>query len=293
MIDNQIQIDYRLIDKSELSKKNGLISNFEITVDSCKVELDYEYKGEPNNNRIQLQLSGKINQKSIIADYGLNPNIELPYQYPKSFELSDTNGDFIAVPHNQGIYLIRVDSNNKHLIKYQTNKFQTCFFVDNLFVLVEDKGFKIVDLADFKECLILFDNEQKVFINAIQLQGNQIYTIIQDVEINQMKLFVFDKLNCSIDNYSEYNLADLIESKHLSESLKYEKETKLAGIPDFHYNSLIDSWRFVTNNKWNSLIGRIEDWLQPEKHGDYFIRKERYDYIELDIKTFANNVYTK
>lgn len=284
MTDNQIKIDYRFVDKDELSHMNGLISHFETNINSNKILVDYKYKGEPNNNRIQLELSGEIEGKSIISSYGIDKNIELPYQYPKHFELSDSNGDFIAIPHNQGVYILRTDSNDKYLIKYQTRNFQTCFFVGDLFVLVEDKGFKIVDLTDFTERFVLFGNEQKIFINALLLKENQVYVIIQDVEINQIKLLVFDKLNCSIDNYSEYNLADLFESKKLSESLKYEKETKLAGIPNFHYNSLIDSWRFVTNNKWNALIGRIEDWQEPEKQGDYFIRKERYDYIELEIK---------
>ncbi len=288
MTDNQIKIDFRFVNKDELSHQNGLISHFETNTNSNKILVDYKYKGEPNNNRIQLELSGEINGKSIISSHGINENIELPYQYPKRFELSDSKGDFIAIPHNQGVYILRADSNDKYLIKYQTKKFLTCFFVGDLFLLVEEKGFKIVYLADFTERFVLFENKLKIFINALQVIENQVYAIIQDVEINQMKLFVFDKQVCSFDNYSEYNLADLIESKHLSESLKYEKETKLAGIPVFHYNSLIDSWRFVANNKWNSLIGRIEDWLKPEKHGEYFIRKERYDYIELEIKTFAN-----
>lgn len=290
MIDYQLKMDYSLVDKNEIYHPNGLITHFEFNINSLYIQLDYKYKGEPNNNRIQLELSGNIGEKNIIDFYGLDRNIELPYQYPKYFELISQSGDFVAIPHNKGVYILQVDNNEKYLIKYQTDRFQTCFFVDNLFVLIEDKGFKIVDLIDFTERAILFDNEKLMFINAIQVREKLIYAIVQDVNTNRMKLFVYDRFNFSNKNFTEYNLSDLVETKSFVDKLRYEKQSKLAGIPDFNYNSLIDSWRFTKNHKWNSLIGRIEHWFQPEKDGEYFIRKERYDYIELEIKTFANRV---
>lgn len=288
MKDNQIKIDIRIVDINELLHQQGLISHFEAIVNSTKVILDYEYKGEPNNGRVQLELSGSIGQKNLIDYYMLNKNVALPFQYPKLFELVNYKRDYIAVPHSEGIYILNINNKDKHIIKYQTNQFKTCFFTDNLFVLVEDKGCKIVNLADFKESSILFSNENRIFINAIKIQGNQIYAIILNSDSNQIKLYVFDKFNFSLDNYSEYNISELIETKNLTDILRFETTSKLAGISDFKYNSLIDSWRFVDNKKWNSLIGRIEHLYQPEKDGEYFIRKEKYDFIELKIESLAN-----
>lgn len=265
MTDKLINIDLRFVDKNELLEQKNLISTFKFSNELDEILIDYQYKGEPNNSRIQLKLSGMLNGKNIIESYDLNPNIELPYQYPGNFELFNANGRFVAVPHNQGIYLLQIDTNHKRLIKYQTRKFRTSYFVGDLFVLVEDKGCKIVDLVDFKEQVISFDDKQKLFISAVQVLKNEICMVLNDIEYNQLKLLLFYKQNFSLDKYYDFELSEIIESHELESKLRFDKKTKLAFIPDYKYNSIIDSWRFTPNKSWNSLIGRVVLGLNLKK----------------------------
>lgn len=288
MTDKLINIDLRFVDKNELPEQKSYTSTFKLSNDSDEVIIDYKYRGEPNSGRILLRLSGILNGKNIIESYDLSPNIELPYQYPGNFELFNTNGRFVAVPHNKGIYLLHMDTNHKRLIKYQTHKFRTSYFVDDLFVLVEDKGCKIVELVDFKEQVISFGNSPKFFINAVQVLKNEIYIVVNDVEYNQLKLSSFSKQDFSLDKYSEYILSDMIESKDLESKLRFDRIAKLVFVPDYKYNSIIDSWRFIQNKSWNSLIGRVVFWFEPEEDGEHFIRREKYDYVELSINTSIN-----
>jgi hypothetical protein len=288
MINKELNISLRFVDKKELSRQNTLISTFETHNNSNKISINYQYLDEPNNGRIQLRLSGNVNEKNIIDDYGLNQNIELPYQYPRNFELFQVNRNVVAIPHNKGIYLLDLNSKNKQLIRYQTRTFKTSFFLDNLFVLVEEKGCKIVNLDNFKESCILFNNNDRIFIDAVKVQDNQIYIILRDVEINKMKLLVFERRNFSLDRYLKFNLADIIEGKNLKSQLKYETRSKLSHVPKYRYKSLVDSWRFVSSRKWNQLVGRVEHWYEPKKENEYFIRRVRYDYIELKIELSDN-----
>lgn len=284
IIDNSIKVEMKQINLDEVSFFYNIPSHFEEQVNTKKISVDYSYLGEPNNGRIQLKLSGQYDGKDIISDFQVESALELPFQYPGYFQLIDKVGQTAGIPHNRGVYLLRIDNLEKYLILYQTNSYRTSFFIDDTFVLVEDKGIKLVELSSLKEKAILFDN-QKYIILSVQMSGNNIYVIVNDVKDNQLLLFVFFRDLFSIDNSKKYILRDLVETNSISEKLRFERQSILTCSPDFKFMSLIDSWRFLPSNKWNVLNGMVQEWYLPEKDEESFIRKEKFDYIELYIDT--------
>jgi hypothetical protein len=181
------------------------------------------------------------------------------------------------------VYLINLDLGTKQLIKYQSNRFIMSFFVDNVFVLVEDHGCKLFDLGSGREQSIRLAEEHMI-IRGVQLANHNVYIILLDVSGNKLKLCCFEKENFISNHCKVFNLADLIPDSQLNPNLRYKEIAKLVAIPDFKFNHTIDSWLPLHNSNWNTLIGQVTHWDVPYKEADYFLRKERFDFIEITIK---------
>ena len=121
---------------SDLLRSNKeLKSSFCVESNIGPIKLNYRYKGEPNNDRIQLELEFSISGEDVLSKYNIDSHVELPYQHPSNFEIIDSTENYIAVPHTLGIVIINYRQNEKRLVKYQSNSFQYSYFIgDNLVI---------------------------------------------------------------------------------------------------------------------------------------------------------------
>jgi len=114
-----------LIDISNTPK-----SRFVSKTNTKYIELIYKYKGEPNNGRVLLILDFTINKENALERYGIESHVELPYQYPKYFEMLDDSQNRIAIPHSKGIYVIDLEKHITKIVKYKSRDFQYCYFYE-------------------------------------------------------------------------------------------------------------------------------------------------------------------
>lgn len=276
-------ISIRFLKREEIPLLHGLNLVFKGAVRSKEIVLDYYFIDEPNNGRVLLHLSLSWAGEDLVRKLGIKPEVELPHQYPKFFQLVNPKENVVAVPHIEGVYLINLDLGTKQLIKYQSNRFIMSFFVDNVFVLVEDHGCKLFDLGSGREQSVWLA-EEHMFIRGVQLVNHKVYIILHDVSVNKLKLYCFEKENFISNHCKVFNLADLIPDSQLNPNLSYEEIAKLIAIPDLKFDHTIDSWAQLYNSNWNTLIGRVTLWDVPRKEADYFLRKERFGFIEITMK---------
>jgi len=135
-----------LIDISNTPK-----SRFVSKTNTKYIELIYKYKGEPNNGRVLLILDFTINKENALERYGIESHVELPYQYPKYFEMLDDSQNRIAIPHSKGIYVIDLEKHITKIVKYKSRDFQYCYFYENELIIVESKFLTIVNLSNLDE----------------------------------------------------------------------------------------------------------------------------------------------
>jgi hypothetical protein len=264
-----------------IQTKNGTTTSFKANFDKGTIELNYKYKGEPNYGRIQLELEFLINGKNVIGKYNIENHIELPYQYPRTFELLDSTNNIVAIPHSYGIIIVNLDENSSHLVKYQTNEYQYSYFYKNELIIVESKCIKITSLTTLKEKIIDLQKEGRVFINGVQIKDNEIDIIVRNADINDSQLLTYSKKD--LIELKKINLSELIADKELMKFLNKTKKSKLVAIPEFKYPSIISSWRFIPNIQKNSLIGRVEKWETPEKKDEYYERTEHFCTIKISL----------
>ncbi len=275
-------LSIRFLKREDIPLLNGLNSNFKGIARSKEVVLDYHFIDEPNNGNVLLHLSLSWAGEDLVGKFGLKPQIRLPHQYPKFFQLVNPKENVVAVPHNEGVYLLNLDLGTKQLIKYQSDRFVMSFFAEEVFVLVDDQGCKIVDLGTGIEQSIWL-GDQHVFIQSVQIIRQNVYLILRDVSVNKVKLYCFDQENFESHHCKVFNLADLIPDSQLNHLLSYEQEVTLACIPDFQFYSIVDSWMHWPNSNWNALIGHVTHWDPPRKEADFFLRKERFGFIEITL----------
>jgi hypothetical protein len=272
----------RFLKREDIPVLHGLDLSFKGIARAKQVVLDYHFIDEPNNGNVLLHLSLSWAGEDLVGKFGIKPGIRLPHQYPKFFQLVNPKENVVAVPHNEGVYLLNLDLGTKQMIKYQSDRFIMSFFVDNVFVLVEEHGCKLFDLGTEREQSIRME-EEHLIIRSVQLANQKIYIILFDVSVNKLKMYCFDPEHFSSNHYKVFNLADLIPDSQLNPNLRYEEDVKLVAIPDFKFNHTIDSWLHLHNSNWNTLIGQVTHWDVPYKEADYFLRKERFDFIEITL----------
>src|SRR5438045_166030 len=98
----KLSIEVDFIEKDIIKSFEGLKYIFFNHFFVQKIDIEYKYLGEPNYDRVQLELKILIDGKNITSDLGIDKHIELPYQYPGAFELIDPYGNFMSIPHNTG-----------------------------------------------------------------------------------------------------------------------------------------------------------------------------------------------
>lgn len=276
-------ISTRFLKIEDIPLLYGLNLSFKGIAQSKEVVLDYHFIDEPNNGNVLLHLSLSWAGEDLVGKFGLKPEIRLPHQYPKFFQLVNPKENVVAVPHNEGVYLLNLDLGTKQMIKYQSDRFIMSFFVDNVFVLVEEHGCKLFDLVTEREQSMRL-KEERMIILGVQLANHNVYIILLDVSGNKLKLCCFEQEHFSSNHCKVFNLADLIPDSQLNPNLRYEEIAKLDAIPDFKFNHTIDSWLHLHNSNWNTLIGQVTHWDVPHKEADYFLRKERFDFIEIKLE---------
>lgn len=274
-----LKVEEISIDSEALN--TGLNTDFKSTCKEGEVKLSYNYIAEPNNGRIQLELELAINGKSILNDFGISKDIELPYQYPRPFELYNENLNVISIPHNQGIIVLNLNDRSKQLIKYKSSEYEYSYFYDHDLVLVESKFLTISSLINTDEKHIDLNEMGRVFINGTTVTSDEVHILVRNADINDVELIKFNRHNLGL--LSKLQLSKTIKDDQFDSALSKTKVSKLAAIPDFKYPSIISSWRGIQNIEHNSFIGRVEKWDNPIKKKDTYERKEYYGFVKITI----------
>lgn len=256
-------------------------TTFTAITPSRNIELKYNYIGEPNNGRIQLRLDFTINKKSVLDEWGIESLVELPYLYPRSFEILNASKNKVVIPHTQGVYILDLEKRTTNLVKYKSRDFQYSYFYKNELIVVESKFLTIVNLSTTEEDCIDLQKEGSVYINGAKILGEEIQVIVRNVDINESQLLSFSKANLSLVSTS--NLSDIIKDEALIDFLGERRIRKLSLIPDFQFSSIIASWRFIPNIKKNSFVGSVQKWEEPINNQNIFERVEHFGSIELEL----------
>lgn len=278
--------------KIEKVKREFLSGNKEIIrssfISMCskgKVNLNYKFKGEPNYDRVQLELELLINKTNVLEKYEIDSHVELPNQYPGFFELIDTTKNFVSFPHSNGFIIIDLKGNKKHLIKYPTGRLEYSYFLNGEFILVARKHLKAVSLVNFAERVLAIETQERVFILAVQIRKSDILVIVYNADLNDVQLMIFNKKD--YQQIKKVNLSDYIFDNDLRTYLDSIRKSKLNKIPEFNFPTLISSWRYIKGLEKNSLNGLIQERQTPVKKGDYYERTENYGLIKISLEEYT------
>jgi len=268
-----------------LRSNNEFKSNFLVESNFGPIELNYTYKGEPNNGRIQLELEFTISGVDFLNKYKIDSQVELPYQYPSNFEITDSTENYIAIPHTQGIIVVNQKEKEKRLVKYQTQRYQYSYFLGDNLIVVESKSLKLYSLSKNKEKKLILENQDREFISGAQIIKEHIILIVRNVDLEQTQLLVYS--TDSLELIKSINLSDHILDTKLEPNLDLVQVSKLTNKQTFQFPDLISSWRYVPNIEKNSLIGRIVKYHTPVNKGDHYERVENHGLIKINIKENA------
>jgi len=271
---------------SNLLRSNKKVkSNFLAESNLGPIELNYTYKGEPNNGRIQLELEFSINGVDFLSKYNIDSHVELPYQYPSNFEIIDSTENYIAIPHTLGIIVVNLKENEKRLVKYQTHRYQYSYFLDDNLILVESKSLKLYSLSENIEKKLILENQEREFINGAQISKEHILLIVRKVDLEQTQLLMYS--TDSLELIKSINLSDHILDTILEPHLDLVQVRKLTNKHNFQLPDLISSWRYIPNIEKNSLIGKIVKYHKPVDKGDHYQRVENHGLIKINVKENA------
>lgn len=265
------------LDKISNSSKSIFVSE----TNTKTIELNYKYEGEPNNGRVILNLEFTINEKSALERYGIESQVELPYQYPKYFEMLKDSQDKIAIPHSKGIYIIDLEKSITNIVKYKSSGFQYCYFYENEMIIVESKFLTIVNISTLDERKIDLQSLGNVFINGVKISNSEIQVIVQNTDINDCQMLLYRRSD--LTQLKTLNLSKLIKDEDVLKFLDEKRSSKLAFISNFSFSSIIASWRYIPNIKKNSFIGYVMQWEEPIKKEMHFERVEHFGIIEVEL----------
>lgn len=271
---------------SDLLRSNKeLKSSFCVESNLGAIKLNYRYKGEPNNDRIQLELEFSISGEDVLSKYNIDSHVELPYQYPSNFEIIDSTENHIAVPHTLGIVVINYRQNEKRLVKYQSNSFQYSYFIGDNLVIVESKSLKLFSLSKNIEKTLILENQEREFVSGAQVNKEHVLLIVRQVDLKQTKLLVYG--TDSLELLQSIDLSEHILDAKLEPHLDLVQVSKLSSEQNFDLPDLISSWRYIPNIEKNSLIGRITKYHKPVSVGDHYQRIENHGLIKIGFNEFA------
>lgn len=273
-------LSFRFLKKEDIPFLYALDLTFKDLVQSKELILDYQFIDEPNNGNVLLHLSLSWAGEDLVSKFDIKPEIHLPHQYPGFFQLVNHQENVVAVPHNEGVYLLNLDLGTKQLIKYQSRRFLMSFFVDDTFVLVDREGCKLLKLGNKKEQFIWFGDKQKVSIQGVRLVNQKVYIILRDVSANRPQLYSFDQDNFVLPHCKIFDLADLITDRELNDHLIHERQVKLASHP-FNYEPKINTFSFRPTANWNTLVGKINYMLTPLKESGFSPSTFQHDFLEI------------
>jgi len=262
-----------------LNKEEYIITSYT----EGNIQLEYVYIGEPNYDRVQLELKLYIDGQDILNETKINRLVELPFQYPPAFELLNPQKNIIAVLHTQGIYLIERDTLKCYLISY-SNKYVESFFFKNGFYIIEEQNFSRFDLNTHETETFKINFETRSVIRAMKLIEEKIVLSVFNITHQKTELYISGNADFSRLNFKKYTLSDYVPDTEIEGRLRHKSDSRIASLQVFRYPNLIDSWLPLKNIN-NRLMGYVTIYENPIKDVDGNIFSTKYfDLIELKIQ---------
>ena len=316
----QIKLDFDNFDNFNINIKNNGIENFRNNLNNKKSYTDYNIK----NNNIKI----KINSKNIKKDFinlilncfpkiknlkeFLNTawgNIIINYQLNKTFQLSNellktTPNDYIQKiledlnkkESKEKNELITININETEILiniiqsiindkKIINTKINTNIFDD---IFTEKKSTNLDDLDDLD-----ISQDENISNNLIKKEENKENNLIIEINIENRKDNLFDRLKTMINDYFIYIFNTKVSKENKLPLIKYNYLSKIKGKPDnikFLQNSFIKNFsHFGKESAQKERIQAIINNLNKAKEKN----KEAIEYLEKPFIHFINEILKK